>query len=78
MLAGVDGVVAFRHVARDAQQAQAHHFEALALEARQDVADQAALDAIGLDEDEGAFHPGARSLEIEGDVAGAQARAARS
>ena len=56
MLAGMDRVVTLRHLAGNLQQSQTHHLEALVLEPRQDLADQPALDAVGLDQDQGALH----------------------
>ena len=58
VLAGVDGVVALRHLLVDGQQPQADDLQALALEAADDVADQASLHAVGLDQDQGTFHQG--------------------
>src|SRR6187397_737396 len=59
-LAGVDGVVLLGHLVRDAEQPQPDDLEALPLEAADDLADQAALDRVGLGEDEGALHHGTR------------------
>ena len=52
----MDGVVALGHVAWNGQQPQANDLQPLALEARHDLADEAALHAVGLDQDQGAFH----------------------
>jgi hypothetical protein len=59
VLAAVHGVVPLRQLARYPQQPQAHHPQALALQARDDVTDERALDTVGLDEDEALFHAGA-------------------
>ena len=64
-LPGVDGVMPLGHLARDGQQAQANDLQALPLEARHDLTDEAALNAVGLDQDEGAFH-GTRLLLLRG------------
>jgi len=49
-------VVALGHRSRNGQQPQPDDLEALALEARHDLADQAALHSVGLDDDQGALH----------------------
>ena len=56
MLAGVDGVMLLRHLAGNGQQAQSDDLQALALEAADDLADEAALHGVGLGQDEGALH----------------------
>ena len=72
VLAGVHRIVLLGHRTRDVQHAQSDHLQALALKARQDLPDQSALYAIGLDQDQGAFHVGVGLLVVS------QARAARS
>jgi signal peptidase I len=61
VLPGVDGVVLLGHLARDGEKAQADDLEALALEAADDLADEAALHGVGLGEDESALHADAGS-----------------
>ena len=51
-------VVPLEEVLREFRELQAHDLETLALEAPENLADEAALDAVGLDEDEGGFHGG--------------------
>ena len=54
----VDAVVLLRQGAAGGDLLQAHQLESLALEAAEDLAHQAALDAVGLDGDERAFGHG--------------------
>ena len=54
----VDSVVLFRQLAAGGDLLQADQLEALALEASEDLAHKAALDAVGLDGDERAFGHG--------------------
>ena len=55
-LADVLGVVPLGEGAVDAQRLHAAQHEAAPLEARDDLADETAGDAVGLDHDERAFH----------------------
>jgi len=48
-------VVALSQIVRHLEEAQTDHLQALALEAADDLTDEPALDAIGLDQDEGAL-----------------------
>ena len=50
------GVMAFGQLAADGKEPQADDLEALALEAADDLADEPALDGIGLRKDERALH----------------------
>jgi len=52
----VDGVVAASQLVADLDQLHAGDAQAAPLQARDDFTDQAALDSIGLDNYEGAFH----------------------
>jgi hypothetical protein len=63
VLALVDGVVPLRQLARHPEQPEADHPQALALQAREDLTDERALDAVGLDEDEAPFHAGALRVD---------------
>jgi hypothetical protein len=47
--------MALSQIVRHLQEAEADHLQALALEAADDLTDKPALDAIGLDQDEGAL-----------------------
>ena len=79
VLAGMHRVVALRHLPWNGQQPQADDLQALPLEARHDLADEPALDAVGLDQDEGAFHGPAAPLRVGGKSReSGPARAARS
>ena len=49
------GVMALGEVAVDAHQLERDEVQAATLEAPDHLADEAALDAVGLDQDEGAF-----------------------
>ena len=57
---GVLGVVRLRHLGGDGPQLGGHQAQVLALEPRHDLADQAALDAVGLHNDKGAVHEESR------------------
>ena len=61
VLPGVHVVVLLGQGLRHRQQPQADDLEALALEAADDLADESALDGIGLGQDEGALHDGGGS-----------------
>jgi hypothetical protein len=61
------GVVALRQLLGDLDQLEADQFEAARLQTRQDRTDQPALDTVGLDDDQGAFHAhvcGAYKLQV--------------
>ena len=57
-LGAVDGVVALGELAVDGHELEADEPQAALLVAGEDPADEQALDAVGLDEDEGAFGHG--------------------
>jgi hypothetical protein len=57
-------VVALGQVLRYGQQPEADDLEALAFEATDDLADEPALDRVGLGEDERALHDEVRSPQV--------------
>src|SRR6266540_1779522 len=57
MLAGVYGVMTLGHLQRNREHPQADDLQPLSLEPLDDLAHEAALNAVGLDKDEGALHP---------------------